>query len=100
MTDTTNKEIYIDGVDTRELYGVNDVYIEQIKTLHPKLKIIARGSTLKVLGSKSEIAIFERKMQGLIDYYNRYGHISKEVITQSFARGISKRERGKRERVY
>ena len=50
MTETTNKEIFIDGVDTRELYGANDVYIEQIKALHPKLKIIARGSTLKAFG--------------------------------------------------
>ena len=89
MTETTNKEIFIDGVDTRELYGANDVYIEQIKALHPKLKIIARGSTLKVFGSKSDIEDFERKMQGLIAYYNRYGHISKEVINQSFAKGIS-----------
>ena len=89
MSENTNKEIFIDGVDTRELYGVNDVYIEQIKALHPKLKIIARGSTLKVLGAKSDVEDFERKMQGLIAYYNRYGHISKEVIAQSFARGIS-----------
>ncbi|MBQ2703508.1 MAG: PhoH family protein [Alistipes sp.] len=92
MTDSTNKEIFIDGVDTRELYGVNDVYIEQIKALHPKLKIVARGSTLKVLGSKSDIEDFERKMHGLIAYYNRYGHISKEVVAQSFARGISREE--------
>ena len=89
MTETTNKEIFIDGVDTRELYGANDVYIEQIKALHPKLKIITRGSTLKAFGSKSDIEDFERKMQGLIAYYNRYGHISKEVINQSFAKGIS-----------
>ncbi len=92
MTESTNKEIFIDGVDTRELYGVNDIYIEQIKALHPKLKIIARGSTLKVLGAKSDIEDFERKMQGLIAYYNRYGHISKEVVAQSFARGISREE--------
>lgn len=89
MTETTNKEIFIDGVDTRELYGANDVYIEQIKALHPKLKIITRGSTLKAFGSKSDIEDFERKMQGLIAYYSRYGHISKEVINQSFAKGIS-----------
>ncbi len=92
MTESTNKEIIIDGVDTRELYGVNDAYIEQIKALHPKLKIIARGSTLKVLGAKGDIEEFERKMSGLIAYYNRYGHISKEVIAQSFARGFSQEE--------
>lgn len=88
----TNREIVIEGVDTRELYGVNDAYIEQIKTLHPKLKIIARGSTLKVLGSEADIDDFERKMKGLIAYYNRYGHISREVVAQSFSRGFSHEE--------
>ena len=89
MMDTEGKEIVIDGVDTRELYGAKNVYLEQIKTLHPKLKIIARGHTLKVLGAKSDIERFERRMQGLIEYYDRYGHISKEVIDQSFAAGFT-----------
>ena len=87
--DTEGKEIFIEGVDTRELYGAKNVYLEQIKTLHPKLKIIARGHTLKVLGAKSDIERFERRMQGLIEYYDRYGHISKEVVEQSFAAGFT-----------
>ena len=89
MSETTNKTITIDGIDTRELYGANDVWLEQIKAMHPKLRIIARGSVLKVLGSQAEVDAFERKMAGFIAYYDRYGHISKEVITQSFSRGIS-----------
>ena len=88
----TDREIIIEGVDTRELYGVNDAYIEQIKALHPKLKIIARGSTLRVLGSQADIDDFEHKMKGLIAYYNRYGHISREVVAQSFSRGFSREE--------
>ena len=89
MMDTEGKEIFIEGVDTRELYGAKNVYLEQIKTLHPKLKIIARGHILKVLGAKSDIERFERRMQGLIEYYDRYGHISKEVVEQSFAAGFT-----------
>ena len=92
MAETTDRIITVDGVDTRELYGANDVYIEQIKALHPKLRIVARGSTLKVLGSAREIDEFERKMHGLIAYYNRYGHISKEVVAQSFSRGLNDAE--------
>lgn len=88
----TDREIIIEGVDTRELYGVNDAYIEQIKALHPKLKIIARGSTLRVLGCQADIDDFEHKMKGLIAYYNRYGHISREVVAQSFSRGFSREE--------
>ena len=87
--DTEGKEIFIEGVDTRELYGAKNVYLEQIKTLHPKLKIIARGHILKVWGAKSDIERFERRMQGLIEYYDRYGHISKEVVEQSFAAGFT-----------
>lgn len=89
MTEAANKTITIEGIDTRELYGANDVYLEQIKNLHPKLRIIARGSVLKVLGSQAETEIFERKLRELTAYYERYGHISKEVIAQAFSRGIS-----------
>ena len=89
MIETEGKTISVENIDTRELYGAKNVYLEQIKALHPKLKIIARGHTLKVLGAKGDIERFERRMQSLIDYYDRYGHISKEVIDQSFAAGFT-----------
>lgn len=89
MTETVGKEIGIEGVDPRELYGVQNAYLEQIKELHPQLKIIARGSSLKVLGPRTETERFERHMEGLVAYYLKYGHISSEVIGQAFAGGIS-----------
>lgn len=89
MTETEGKTISVENIDTRELYGAKNVYLEQIKALHPKLKIIARGHTLKVLGAKGDIERFERRMQSLIDYYDRYSHISKEVVDQSFAAGFT-----------
>ena len=89
MTDITGKEIIIEGVDTRELYGAKECYLQQIVAMHPKLKIVARGSALKVLGAKADVERFERQMQGLIAYYDRYGHISKEVVEQSFAMGFA-----------
>ncbi|MBQ5353692.1 MAG: phosphate starvation-inducible protein PhoH, partial [Alistipes sp.] len=63
MTQGEGKVISVENIDTRELYGAKNVYLEQIKALHPKLKIIARGHTLKVLGSKGDIERFERRMQ-------------------------------------
>ena len=90
MGEETDKLIAVDGVDVRELYGARNVYLEQIRSLHPSLRIVARGSTLKVLGAKSEIERFEHRMRGLIDYYLKYGHISREVVAQAFAAaGIS-----------
>ena len=33
MTETVGKEILIEGVDPRELYGAQNAYLEQIKSL-------------------------------------------------------------------
>ena len=85
MGEEISKEIAVDGVDPRELYGAQNVYLEQIRTLHPALRIVARGSSLKVLGAEHAVERFERRMQGLIDYYLKYGHISREAVAQAFA---------------
>ena len=66
--ESINKEIIIEGVDTRELYGAQDVYLEQMRALSPTVKIVARGSSLKVLGAKREVTAFERKMNALVEY--------------------------------
>ena len=87
--ESINKEILIEGVDTRELYGAQDVYVEQMRALSPTVKIVARGSSLKVLGARRDVEAFERKMNALVDYYIKYGHISREVVSQAFSTGLS-----------
>ncbi|MBQ6881465.1 MAG: PhoH family protein [Alistipes sp.] len=87
MTDQLGKEIQIDGVDPRELYGPQNAYLEQLRTLFPELKIVARGSSLKVLGAEREVARFEKRFEGLVAYYTKYGHLSSQVIDQCFAAG-------------
>lgn len=88
-TESINKEILIEGVDTRELYGAQDVYVEQMRALSPTVKIVARGSSLKVLGAKRDVEAFERKMNSLVEYYIKFGHISREVVAQAFSTGLS-----------
>ena len=89
MTETVGKEILIEGVDPRELYGAQNVYLEQIKSLHPALKIVARGSSLKVLGSEAETQRFAKRLDSLVAYYLKYGHVSSQVIDQCFSGGIT-----------
>lgn len=85
MAETVRREIVLEGVDPRELYGPRNVYLEQIEALHPQLKIVARGSSLRVSGPETETERFARRMEGLVAYYLKYGHVSSEVIDQSFA---------------
>ena len=84
----TEKLIVLEGVDPAEFYGLYDVNLEKIKTKFPKLKVVARGSTLKSMGEESEINRFDRKLTELIEYYTRYGHISPQVIDQIYDGGL------------
>jgi len=79
------KEILVEGVDPRELYGPQNLYLDQIKSLYPSLKIIARGSTLKVLGSEAATEQFRRRFEGYAAYYLKYGHVSSQVVDQCFS---------------
>ncbi len=82
MAETVRREIELEGVDPRELYGPQNAHLEQIVNLHPQLKIVARGSSLRVLGSEAEIGRFSRRMEGLVAYYLKYGHISSRTVNQ------------------
>lgn len=85
MTDIVTTDIELEGVDPRELYGAQNVYLEQMQALHPALRIVARGSSLKVLGAESEARRFRTRLEGLVAYYLKYGHLSAEVVDQCFA---------------
>jgi len=62
------KTIYLEGIDPLTIYGANNINLEKIKSYFSKIKIIARGNELKVLGEDNEIEIFENKIEYLIDY--------------------------------
>ncbi|MBO5801609.1 MAG: PhoH family protein [Alistipes sp.] len=88
MSEEITKEILVEGVDARELYGAQDAYLEQMRDLCPKVKIMARGDKIKALGAKSDVQAFERRMNALVEYYIKYGHISSEVVSQAFSSSL------------
>lgn len=74
------KLITLDSVEPVEIYGVNDVKLNIIKKYFPKLKLIARGYSLKVLGEATEITRFEKKLELLVDHYHKTGVLTDIVI--------------------
>ena len=76
--------IPIEGIDPTELYGAGNSHIKQIAEKFPKLRVVARGSTIKVIGDPEEIGRFEKKLNRLIAYYEKFGHLSPEVIDQVY----------------
>lgn len=57
--------IILDNVDPVVFFGINNSNIQLLKTLYPKLRIIARGNVIKAIGNETEIADFEEKIQQL-----------------------------------
>jgi phosphate starvation-inducible PhoH-like protein len=78
------KEIRLEEVDPRDFYGPGGTNLNEMVSLSPKVKVIARGSVVKVLGDQAEVERFERRLRGLVDYYVKYRHISREVVRQAF----------------
>ncbi len=76
----TEKLITLDSIEPVEIYGVNDVKLNTIKKYFPKLKLIARGYSVKVLGEEDEIIRFEKKLDLLIDYYHKSGVLTENTI--------------------
>lgn len=74
--------IRIDSDNPVEFYGVNDRHLYLIKKHFPKLKIVARGDTLKVLGEQEELDLFEKRMMELKNYYSGKGKLTEDVIDE------------------
>ncbi len=76
--------IDIDGIDTRSFYGDYDTNIKQIKSKFGNLRITPRGEKIYVSGDREVVYSFEKSFQELVEYFERYGHISNIVIDQVF----------------
>ena len=86
------KTITLEGVEPLAFYGVANANLNRICDLFPKLKIVARGSSIKAIGDEAELERFQEKMQALMAYSSKYGHISPEVVGQVFSEGLHKAE--------
>ena len=68
--------IYLDTVDPLDIYGVRNEKFETIKSFFPKLKLVARGSEIHVIGSQKECDNFERQFAKILIHTQRYHGIS------------------------
>ena len=74
------KIITLDSVEPVEIYGVNDVKLNIIQKHFPKLKIVARGYSIKLIGNSQEITRFEKKLDMLVDHFHKSGVLTDTVI--------------------
>ena len=75
-------EIKIDlsGVSVQEFFGNQNANIIKIGTYFPKIKIVARGNTLKAYGEENILQEFSTKTDMLIAHYGKYNILNDEII--------------------
>lgn len=72
--------IIIENVDPVVFFGINNSNIQLIKTLYPKLRIVARGNVIKVIGEEEELIGFEEKIHELEKFGNEMNVLREEDI--------------------
>src|SRR5574344_1064884 len=72
--------VQIENINPSDLYGANDQHLTKIKNLFPKLKLIARGDFVKVIGEDDEVNFFLDRLSALVEHIERFGSIGPNVI--------------------
>jgi phosphate starvation-inducible PhoH-like protein len=82
------KEITVPTEDLLEIFGTNNSRLKTITSHFPKLKIVARGQTIKVMGESEEIARFESSISKVFEHVLEH-HILEETVLESILDGQS-----------
>jgi phosphate starvation-inducible PhoH-like protein len=78
----SEKVFSIESYSPLELFGIGDRNLNAIKEAFPKLKIIARGEFVKVIGEPTEIEAFTKLFDLVLFHFERFGSINENDIRQ------------------
>lgn len=76
------KHLILDDVDPLLFYGPQNTNLRMLKSLFPKLRMMARGNVIRAVGEKEELEKFEAKVQKMIQHCATYNRLSAENILE------------------
>ena len=74
--------LVLEEIDPAVFYGQNNVNLDIIKALYPKLRIVARGSIIKINGEEELISEFEEKMDAIQKYASKFNRIDEKILRE------------------
>ena len=87
-------KLTLDTVNPAHFWGANNENYEMIKGAFAKLKLVARGSEIKVLGDEQELKAFEDKFSQLVAHLEKYSSLTNndvEIYTWCESKWCSKK---------
>jgi phosphate starvation-inducible PhoH-like protein len=79
LTDTI---INLETVNPIEFFGVNNGKLDILKKKFPLLKILSRGTQLKLSGAPEQVENAKEKIDLIVQYLERNGHMSENYFEQ------------------
>ncbi|HMO62667.1 MAG TPA: PhoH family protein [Ferruginibacter sp.] len=74
--------INLETVNPIEFFGVNNGKLDLLKRKFPLLKILSRGTQVKLSGSPEQIVDAKEKIDLIVQYIERNGHMSENYFEQ------------------
>ena len=74
------KHIVLEDIDPVIFYGVNNVHLQMIKALFPKLRIVGRDNVIRVLGDEEQMAKFESNVENMRKHILKFNSLKAEDI--------------------
>lgn len=72
----TEKTISIDGLDSVDVYGINDRKLDRMKFYFPDVRILARGSEIRLEGQEEQVELLSLRIEALLAILRKGGSIS------------------------
>lgn len=74
------KHIVLEDIDPVMFYGVGNSHLQMVKSLYPKLRIVARDNVLRILGDEEEMAKAEEDIERMRKHLLKYNTLTEEDI--------------------
>ena len=74
------KHLVLEDIDPVVFYGVSNGHLQMIRSLYPKLRIVARDNVIRVLGDEEQMASFEENVERMRRHVLRFNALKEEDI--------------------
>ena len=96
----TEKHIILEDIDPVAFYGVGNAHLQMVRSLFPKLRIMARDNVIRVLGDEEELCAFEEAMDKMQKHLLKFNVIGEEDILDIVKGGKTRKDGSKGVVVY
>ena len=74
------KHIVLEDIDPVVFYGVGNCHLQMIRSLYPKLRIVARDNVIRILGDEEQMVSFEDNIEKMRQHVLRFNALKEEDI--------------------